>query len=115
MYVSPPNSRSTPGVFYEYFCNHARRARLGKLLYLELSRIPDGLLKCFWIQVAASLLSSPLPIIRAPGVDLELGELMHVCAHACMSVTLTKVRPLAHFIHIFITTPIGSALKNSFA
>jgi hypothetical protein len=29
------------GVFYTYFYNHARRLRLEKLLYLELSRSPN--------------------------------------------------------------------------
>jgi hypothetical protein len=33
------------GVFYTYFYNHARRLRLGKLLYLELSRNPNGYFK----------------------------------------------------------------------
>jgi hypothetical protein len=33
------NSSSTPGVYYTYFYNHARRLRLEKkLLYIELSR-----------------------------------------------------------------------------
>jgi hypothetical protein len=31
----------TPEVFYTYLCNHARRLRLEKLLYLELSRSPS--------------------------------------------------------------------------
>jgi hypothetical protein len=32
----------SPGVFYAYFYNHAHRLRLEKLLYLELSRSPNG-------------------------------------------------------------------------
>jgi hypothetical protein len=31
--TSPPLSSPTPGVFYTYFYNHARRPRLEKLLY----------------------------------------------------------------------------------
>jgi hypothetical protein len=34
-----------PRVFCTYFYNHARRLRLEKLLYLELSRSPSGFLK----------------------------------------------------------------------
>jgi hypothetical protein len=44
-HVSPPVSRGTPGVFYTYFYNHARRLRLGKPLYLELSRSCSGFFK----------------------------------------------------------------------
>jgi hypothetical protein len=36
------DSSWTPGVFYTYFYNHARRLRLEKLLYLELSRSSNG-------------------------------------------------------------------------
>jgi hypothetical protein len=43
--ISHPHSSWTPGVFYTYFYNHARRLRLEKLLYLELSRSPSGFLK----------------------------------------------------------------------
>ena len=35
----------TYGVFYTYFHNHAHRIRLEKLLYLELSRSPNGFFK----------------------------------------------------------------------
>ena len=35
---------------------------------------------------------------------------MHI--HACILVTVIRVRPSGHFIHISITTPIVSALKN---
>ena len=42
IYTSPLVSSSTPGVFYTYFYNHAHRLRLEKLLYLELSRSPNG-------------------------------------------------------------------------
>ena len=45
MYVSPPVSSGTPGVFYPYFYNHARRLRLKKLLCLVLSRISNGYFK----------------------------------------------------------------------
>jgi hypothetical protein len=38
LYISPRLSSWTPGVFYTYFYNQARRLRLEKLLYLELSR-----------------------------------------------------------------------------
>jgi hypothetical protein len=41
-YISPFHSRGTPGVFYTYFYNHAHRLRLEKILYLELSRSPNG-------------------------------------------------------------------------
>jgi hypothetical protein len=34
-----------PEVFYTYFYNHARRLRLEKILYLELSRSPNGFFK----------------------------------------------------------------------
>jgi hypothetical protein len=44
-YISNPDSSWTPGVFYTYFYNHAHRLRLEKLLYLELSRSPNGFLK----------------------------------------------------------------------
>jgi hypothetical protein len=43
-----------------YFYNHARCLRLEKLLYLELSRSPNGFLKYIWIQVAVSELKRPL-------------------------------------------------------
>ena len=33
-YASPPVSSGTPGVFYTYFYNHARRLRLEKLGFL---------------------------------------------------------------------------------
>ena len=36
---------STPGVFYTYFYNHARRLCLEILLYLELPRSPNGFFK----------------------------------------------------------------------
>jgi hypothetical protein len=51
-HVSPPDSSWTPGVFYTYFYNHARRLRLEKLLCLKLSRSPNGFFKVpyFWIQ-----------------------------------------------------------------
>jgi hypothetical protein len=44
-YVSHVHSRGTPGVFYTNFYNHAHRPRLEKLLYLELSRSPNGFFK----------------------------------------------------------------------
>ena len=40
--ASPPNSRGTAGAFYMHFYNHAHRLRLEKLLFLELSRSPNG-------------------------------------------------------------------------
>jgi hypothetical protein len=43
--ISPLLSSWTPGVFYTYFYNHAHRLRLEKLLYLELSRSPNGYFK----------------------------------------------------------------------
>jgi hypothetical protein len=58
--VSHLHSSSTPGVFYTYFYNHAHRLRLEKLLYLELSRSPNGFFKYFWIQVAVSEVKRPL-------------------------------------------------------
>jgi hypothetical protein len=42
LYISHGDSSSTPGVFYTHFYNHAHRLRLEKLLYLELSRSPNG-------------------------------------------------------------------------
>jgi hypothetical protein len=39
------DSSSTPGVFYTNFYNHARRLRLKKLLYIELSRSSNGYFK----------------------------------------------------------------------
>jgi hypothetical protein len=47
IHISPRDSSWTPGVFCTYFYNHTRRLRLEKLklVYLELSRIPDGFLK----------------------------------------------------------------------
>jgi hypothetical protein len=44
-YTSVVNSSWTPGVFYTYFYNHARRLHLEKLLYTELSRISSGYFK----------------------------------------------------------------------
>jgi hypothetical protein len=32
--ISHPNSSWTPGAFYKYFYNHARRLRLEKLLFV---------------------------------------------------------------------------------
>jgi hypothetical protein len=54
VHVSGRHSSSTPGVFYTLFYNHARRLRLEKLLYPELSRSPNGFLNYFWIQAAVS-------------------------------------------------------------
>jgi hypothetical protein len=45
IYISHLHSSPTPGVFYKCFYNHAHRLRLEKLLYLELSRSPNGFLK----------------------------------------------------------------------
>jgi hypothetical protein len=45
IYISHLHSSWTPGVFYTYFYNHAYRLRLEKLLYLELSRSPNGFFK----------------------------------------------------------------------
>jgi hypothetical protein len=59
-YVSPRLSSWTPRVFHTYFYNHARRPRLEKLLYLELSRSPNGFFNHFWIQVAFSEAKGPL-------------------------------------------------------
>jgi hypothetical protein len=44
-YISPFHSRGTPGLFYTCFYNHARRLRLEKLLYIELSRSSNGFFK----------------------------------------------------------------------
>ena len=44
-YTSGVISSSTPGVFYKYFYNYARRLRLEKLLYIELSRSSNGYFK----------------------------------------------------------------------
>jgi hypothetical protein len=49
-----------PQLFYTYFYNHAHRLRLEKLLYIELSRSPNGFLNHFWIQVAVSEVKRPL-------------------------------------------------------
>jgi hypothetical protein len=51
-----------PGVFCTYFYNHARRLRLEKLLYTELSmiKVPADILNYFWIQVAVSEVKRPL-------------------------------------------------------
>jgi hypothetical protein len=43
--VSDLDSRSNPQLFYTRFCNHTRRLRLETLLYLELSRSPNGIFK----------------------------------------------------------------------
>jgi hypothetical protein len=43
--TSPRVSSSTPGILYTHFYNHAHRLRLEKLLYLELSRSPNGFFK----------------------------------------------------------------------
>jgi hypothetical protein len=59
MYISHRDSRGTPGVFHAYLYNHARRLRLEKLLYPEVSRSPNGFLNRFWIQVAVSLPKPP--------------------------------------------------------
>jgi hypothetical protein len=44
IYIIPPVSSGTPGVFYKYFYNYknAHRLRLEKPLYLELSRSSNG-------------------------------------------------------------------------
>jgi hypothetical protein len=70
-------------IFYTYFYNHARRSRLEKLLYIELSRSSSGYLK---------------PLLDPGG--------------GFTSVPLIQVGPLRYFIHISITTPIVYALKN---
>ena len=43
--ISPRLSSGPPGVFYTCFYNHARRLRLEKLLYIELSRSLSGYFK----------------------------------------------------------------------
>jgi hypothetical protein len=48
-----------PKLLYTNFYNHVRRLRQEKLLYLELSRSPNGFFYHFWIQVAVSLLKPP--------------------------------------------------------
>jgi hypothetical protein len=63
--ISPPLSRPTTGVFYTYFYNHARRLRLEKPLYLELSRSPNGFFNHFLIQVAVSFLKPPYCVFRS--------------------------------------------------
>jgi hypothetical protein len=44
-HVSDLDLVSTPQLFYTYFYNHAHRLRLEKLLYIELSRSPNGFFK----------------------------------------------------------------------
>jgi hypothetical protein len=44
-YISGVDPFSTPQLFYTYFYNHAHRLRLEKLLYIELSRSPNGFFK----------------------------------------------------------------------
>jgi hypothetical protein len=53
-----------PPLFYTYFYSHARRLRLEKLSYLELSRSPNGISNHFWIQVVVSLLKPPHGVLR---------------------------------------------------
>jgi hypothetical protein len=50
-----------PGVFHACFYNrnHARRFRLEKPLYVEISRTPNGYLNEFWIQAVVSLMKPP--------------------------------------------------------
>jgi hypothetical protein len=43
--ISGLDQASTPQLFYTYSYNHARRLRLEKLLYLELSRSSNGFKK----------------------------------------------------------------------
>jgi hypothetical protein len=45
VYTSDSDEVSTPQLFYTYFYNHAHRARLEKLLYIELSRSSNGFFK----------------------------------------------------------------------
>ena len=45
VYVSDLDPFSTPQLFHTYYYNHARRLRLEKLLYLELSRSSNGFFK----------------------------------------------------------------------
>jgi hypothetical protein len=49
----------TPQLFRTCFYNQAHRLCLEKLLYLELSRSPNGFLNHFWIQVTVSFLKPP--------------------------------------------------------
>jgi hypothetical protein len=67
MYVSPPHSSWTPGVFYTYFYKHAHRLRLEKLLYNRWNflEVPTDFFKYFWIQVAVSLLKPPPGVLRS--------------------------------------------------
>jgi hypothetical protein len=58
-YFSPLLSRGTTGIFYTCFYKHARRLRLEKILFPELSRSPNGFFNQFWIQVVVSLLKPP--------------------------------------------------------
>jgi hypothetical protein len=45
IYTSGSDEVSTPQLFYTYFYNHSHRLRLEKLLYIELSRSPNGFFK----------------------------------------------------------------------
>jgi hypothetical protein len=51
-------------------------------------------------------LSSPPQILRCPVVHLESKGLM------CTSVPLIQVAPPGYFVHVSVTTPVVSALKN---
>jgi hypothetical protein len=45
IYISGVLSNWTPGVFYTYFYNHARRLRLETLVYIEVFRTCNGYFK----------------------------------------------------------------------
>jgi hypothetical protein len=88
-YTSPPDSSWTPGVFYTYFYNHAHRLRLEKILYLELSRSPNGFFKAL-LDPGGGFTSETATLAKANGFILVWGSLTVI-----ISVRLASSDPAA--------------------
>jgi hypothetical protein len=97
IYISELDSSWTPGAFYTCFYNHAHRLHLEKLLYIGLSRSSSGYFK---------------PLLDPGGGFTSETAVRLQIYNGCMSVTVFQVRPPGYFVHVSITTPIVSALKN---
>jgi hypothetical protein len=99
----------------------AYRLRLEKLLYIELSKSPNGFFKPLLDlkYVTVSILKPDIfvehrteikPGNRSAAIKKPLP--LTNCHGHYISVSFIQVTPLGYFAHVSITTPIVSALKN---
>jgi hypothetical protein len=85
--------------------NYARRLRLEKLLYLGLSKSPNGFFNHFWNQVAVSLLKPPHGGFRSETAVTKLFRKWNGYNEnftTAMSVSFIQVRPPGYFLNISI-------------